>query len=211
MPGARRDRARRPQRGSPRVAPRGRAARVHGRARRARDVARRRRRTARSPRAALRRRRGLRARHVLRPARVWRRGRHLQAVPGELSPRRAARVRLRRRHVLQRLPSARVGAVRRHAGRVRRERSHVPRACGLWRRRGVRRLGGSSPMSCGPDLVGTCWVLPPTCPPAALGDRWKECAPPPPPGPPPPPPPCRDTCSAIRDGRPHFRALDCGG
>ncbi|MCA9591499.1 MAG: hypothetical protein KC657_39660 [Myxococcales bacterium] len=73
------------------------------------------------------------------------------------------------------------------------------------------RLGGSSPMSCGPDLVGTCWVLPPTCPPAPLGDRWKECAPPPPPGPPPPPPPCRDTCSAIRDGRPHFRALDCGG
>jgi hypothetical protein len=50
-------------------------------------------------------------------------------------------------------------------------------------------LGETGPGPCGPDDVGTCWVLPLTCPPMGF-DLWTPCQ----------GGHCFDTCNAIRDG-----------
>jgi hypothetical protein len=59
-------------------------------------------------------------------------------------------------------------------------------------------LGGTGPGPCGPDDNGTCWVLPPTCPPPGF-DQWIPCQ----------GGPCIDTCNAIRIGGPYHRAQAC--
>jgi hypothetical protein len=52
---------------------------------------------------------------------------------------------------------------------------------------------------CAREAPGNCWVLPSQCPPPGPGDRWLGCGP--------PPVPCLDTCTAIRTGMPHRRAV----
>jgi hypothetical protein len=65
------------------------------------------------------------------------------------------------------------------------------------------RLVGADPTFCRPNVEGTCWVLPVTCPEVASVDRWSVCdandtktR-------------CIDTCTAIRSGKPYRRELHC--
>jgi hypothetical protein len=52
--------------------------------------------------------------------------------------------------------------------------------------------------ACTADPQGTCWLLPPNCPPAA-GGAWSPCA----------GGACVDTCAAIRSQAPHSRLATC--
>lgn len=57
------------------------------------------------------------------------------------------------------------------------------------------------PRMCPPEIRGTCWVAPATCPPSATSDRWNGCGP--------GGDRCVDTCAAIKSGVPHVRAISC--
>ncbi len=62
---------------------------------------------------------------------------------------------------------------------------------------------GFAPGPCAPDIPGTCWVVPPTCPPPSAGaDMWLTC-------PDQPGAKCLDTCTAIHDGGVYHRAQMC--
>lgn len=67
----------------------------------------------------------------------------------------------------------------------------------------ARLLGFEDSQSCEESPLGTCWVVPLTCPPLGSGNNnlWKECFK--------DRPPCTDACSAIRTGRVHARASKC--
>ena len=62
-------------------------------------------------------------------------------------------------------------------------------------------LGGFPHGPCPPDAPGTCWVLPPTCPPPSAPDRWDSCMP--------SSTTCLDTCTAIRAGGAYRRSQSC--
>lgn len=51
------------------------------------------------------------------------------------------------------------------------------------------------------DAMGSCWVVPVTCPTPTHADRWDECEP--------LGRRCVDTCEAIRSGKSYFRASTC--
>jgi len=54
---------------------------------------------------------------------------------------------------------------------------------------------------CSPDAEGSCWVIPLQCPASEPGsDRWDSCA---------PGQECVDTCTALKTGGPHRRAMMC--
>ena len=57
-----------------------------------------------------------------------------------------------------------------------------------------------TPMGCLQNPPGACWVLPGKCPPPSSSQRWEPCG---------PGMACEDTCTAIRDGRPHHAKLMC--
>lgn len=58
---------------------------------------------------------------------------------------------------------------------------------------------GAPPPPCN-AILGTCWVVPATCPPPTRSDRWNACG---------GGPTCVDTCGAIRAGKPYLRAPSC--
>jgi hypothetical protein len=61
-------------------------------------------------------------------------------------------------------------------------------------------LGGMGPTHCSPMADGTCWVLPPQCPPANEATNfWDSC--------PPSVQHCVPTCDAIRDGGAYVPSL----
>ena len=126
---------------------------------------------------------------VLRAPRLRGCRRHVRAPSCSMRRRSAARLRLRRRHVLERLSAA----DRRHHGDARRR---VSRRLRVRAGRGAgRRPGGGSAVrlaraargfsrgcsgrhrrsSCPPDVPGTCWVLPAACPDHGGPDRWISC------------------------------------